>query len=231
MDDHGLTPLDVADAYGVAGINPKGFTLASGRESYWYVNWRAPLSNVRQVDTIVGLVLDRVEALGLDVDLFVPVPSGTNQLATILNYTLGMDRADQRLCMIRETPKEHGAPQDRFYVGAPDGNVLVVEDVTTTGESTAKKALDRLVQTPGVHVVGTMALTHRREYRPSDRLTVARFLEAAYGVTHYWLTEGPQLLERAWARQKHAFGTQADRVRERLIEENERWGEIGIELE
>jgi orotate phosphoribosyltransferase len=30
-------------------------------------------------------------------------------------------------------PKEHGAPKDKYFVGAPKGRIAVIEDVTTTG--------------------------------------------------------------------------------------------------
>ena len=63
--------------------------------------------------------------------------------------------------MGRSAPKEHGDPADRYFIGAPRGKTLVLEDVTTTGRSLFS-AIDRL-RNSGIDVVGALTLTDRCE--------------------------------------------------------------------
>ena len=36
--------------------------------------------------------------------------------------------------MGRAKPKQHGSPEDKYFVGEPNGKIVVLEDVTTTGK-------------------------------------------------------------------------------------------------
>ena len=64
--------------------------------------------------------------------------------------------------MGRAKAKLHGDPADKYYVGAPTGNVVVLEDVVTTGQSLFN-ALDGLQQLDAAEtkVIGVLSLTDR----------------------------------------------------------------------
>ena len=61
--------------------------------------------------------------------------------------------------MGRAKPKDHGNPTDRYFIGEPTGNIIVLEDVITTGQSLFK-TIDQL-QAMNKHIVACISLTNR----------------------------------------------------------------------
>jgi orotate phosphoribosyltransferase len=102
----------------------------------------------------------------LQVDTFYGVPEGATKLGIITQYKYAkqspsFSKGSHVLAMGRAKPKDHGAPKDKFFVGAPTGKVVVIEDVTTTGGSLIT-TLDGLKEA-GINVVGVISLTNRME--------------------------------------------------------------------
>ena len=99
----------------------------------------------------------------------------------------------------RANPKEHGSAKDRYFIGDPsDADVVVLEDVTTTGGSLIR-TIDSLVEA-GSNVIAAIGLTNKMEKR-DDGLSVKEAIEAK-GVPYHHLSSGLSLLPQAYQRSK-----------------------------
>ncbi|MFX1499145.1 MAG: hypothetical protein ACFFBH_16635, partial [Promethearchaeota archaeon] len=71
------------------------------------------------------------------------------------------------LSMGRGKIKDHGEIKDQMYLGVPKGRVIILEDVTTTGESLVQ-CIEGL-QNNKVNVVAAISLTNRNEIRDDGK--------------------------------------------------------------
>lgn len=170
--------------------------LASGRESLFYVNWRTISSNLLLFDQLLDYVLSYIYEKNIQVDSFYGVPEGGTKLGLFLQYfysrrnrNINSSRKDFiPLAMGRAKPKEHGQEKDRFFLGAPLGDTILVEDVATTGDSILKE-LDKLesIAKSGnfdFRVKGVLVLTDRNEIR-DDGLTVKEIITKQRKLDYY----------------------------------------------
>lgn len=188
--------------HGIVGFFPQPIKLVSGRESCWYVNWRTIASDVFLIDQLSDFVLQFVAAQGIEVDCYYGTPDGATKLAVLCQYKFASAQPDfvegkYPLAMGRKTPKDHGQPQDRFFVGAPRGKVIIMEDVTTTGGSLFKSV--KQLQEAGVEIVASLALTDRDENMDDGRHV--RDALADLGVRHLAMSHAVDLLPQVVAQQ------------------------------
>jgi orotate phosphoribosyltransferase len=118
--------------------------------------------------------------------------------------------------------KEHGAPEDRFFVGEPRGKVIVIEDVTTTGGSLLT-TLDCLKEI-NVEVLAAISLTNRMEQR-DDGKSVEEAIEAR-GVKYFAMSSADKILPVALEKFKLS-----KEIKNAIEEEFQRFGIVKIELE
>ncbi|MFO7710205.1 MAG: hypothetical protein R6V53_00405 [Candidatus Woesearchaeota archaeon] len=147
----------------VIGLFSEQKKLKSGRYSSWYVNWRTVAGDAFLLDQLSDYVLEFTRDQGLQPDNFYGVPEGATKLGIITQFKWAQSSPDyaphsHAMPMGRGKPKEHGAAKDRFYVGEPRGNTIVLEDVTTTGGS-----LLETIDTLTVPVIAAFGLTNRME--------------------------------------------------------------------
>ena len=156
------------------------FTLASGRQSKWYLDARQVTYRGDCLETVGRAVLEAVENLAFD---------------AVGGLTLGADPvalavaacSGKRAFAVRKEAKGHGAG-GRMAGPIKEGDrVLVVDDAVTSGGSTLQ-ALDAIDEFGGV-VVGAACLLERatagpQEAEPSspmngaDAISPARIVEA-----------------------------------------------------
>jgi orotate phosphoribosyltransferase len=187
----------------VVGFFNEPVTLKSGRKSHWYVNWRTVTEDVCLTDMVSDFLLSFVRSRGLSPASFYGVPEGATKLGIIATYKHAKESQafgprSHRLPMGRGKPKEHGVPKDRFFVGAPEGDVVVVEDVTTTGGSLVAE-LEKLKEA-GVRVVAAVGLTNRME-RADDGRSVEEIVKSK-GVPYYSLSDATSFLPVAFKKKK-----------------------------
>ena len=180
---------------GVYGFFEEAITLKSGRKSHFYANWRNVVEDVFLTDQLADYVVAFAKAQGIDADTFYGVPEGATKLGIISQYKSAQQSADYSkgshvLAMGRAKPKDHGAPKDKYFVGMPRGNVVVIEDVTTTGGSLIT-TLDGLVEA-GINIVGVISLTNRMEKR-DDGTSVKEAIEGK-GFKFYNMSTSLELL-------------------------------------
>ena len=188
----------------IIGIFEQPITLVSGRKSHWYVNWRNVFNNPYHLEKVAQFILGFTKDKGFQPDCFYGVPEGATKLGIITQYLWAMSNVaggstegklsfHQRnvvLPMGRAKPKEHGAPQDKYFVGMPQGKVIVLEDTTTRGESLLKSV--QQLQAAGINVIAALNLTNRNVKR-DDGTTIADALHRL-GVQYYALSNALDLL-------------------------------------
>ena len=161
----------------VVGIKPEGITLKSGRTSYWYANCRNLTDTVQKTKAIQSFVMSFIKGLNIPFDYIYGVPEGITKLALACNlFDNLVDVKDKALVMGRGKPKAHGDPKDMYFVGPIEESdqVIVIEDVTTTGGSLISE-LEKL-DAARVKVVAVVALFNRCQKR-DDGIGVAEKLE------------------------------------------------------
>ncbi|RAP27976.1 hypothetical protein DID78_05595 [Candidatus Marinamargulisbacteria bacterium SCGC AG-343-D04] len=147
----------------VIGIQDSPITLKSGKKSYFYVNWRNITSDVFLLDQCSNFIIDFCKENNVIPDCFYGVPEGASKLGIITQYKWAFQdnckKNSHILPMGRSKEKLHGAPQDRYFIGQPQGKVILLEDVTTTGQSMLD-TLDKLLELK-TNVIACIALTNR----------------------------------------------------------------------
>ena len=184
----------------VIGFFEEPITLKSGRLSHFYVNWRNVTNDVFLMDKLADFIIEFAKDKGWKVNCFFGVPEGATKTGIITQYkwakrNANFGKGSHILPMGRGKTKAHGMPKDRFFVGAPSGNVVVIEDVTTTGSSLIEW-VQNLINLDGVNVIAALALTNRMEKR-DDGKTVKGVLEDM-GVPFYAMSTAIELLPLAF---------------------------------
>ncbi len=183
----------------VIGFFDTPIILKSGKPSYFYVNWRRVSSDVSLLDQCADFVLAFCAQNQIDVNSFYGVPEGATKLGVITQYKWAKiqrcEPGSHVLAMGRSKPKPHGDPADRYFVGKPKGKVVLLEDVTTTGQSMLQ-ALDQL-QDQDVQVVACIGLTNREVQ--SDNQSVSDKVESR-GVRYYPMSFAAGLVENLLAK-------------------------------
>ena len=179
----------------VIGFFEEPITLKSGRLSFWYVNWRNVAQDVFLLDKLTDFVIDFVEDLDLKPDCFYGVPEGATKLGILTQYkwakkSSNFGLASHILPMGRGKPKDHGDLKDRFFVGMPRGETVILEDVTTTGSSLLE-TIEKLKIT-GVKIIAAISLTNRMEKR-DDGKSVKEAVEEK-GIPYFQMSNVLELL-------------------------------------
>lgn len=179
----------------IYGFFDEAITLKSGRKSHFYANWRNVVEDAWLTDKLADYVIEFAKDIGLSADTFYGVPEGATKLGVITQYKMAKDspnfsKGSHILAMGRAKPKDHGAPKDKYFVGMPQGKVVVIEDVTTTGGSliTTLKGLKEA----GINVIGVISLTNRMEKR-DDGMSVKEAVEKE-GFKFYNMSSSLDLL-------------------------------------
>jgi orotate phosphoribosyltransferase len=137
------------------------FTLASGRQSKYYIDARlTTMSGTGQL-MIGRLGLELLDSEGWNPRSVGGLTLGADPIAYAIAHAAAMAGRTLDAFTVRKEAKAHGTSkliEGVFEAGAP---VVVVEDVITTGES-ALRAI-RAVRDAGGEVLGVLALVDRQE--------------------------------------------------------------------
>ena len=194
--------------HNVIGFYETAVTLNSGRNSYWYANWRGVSNDPFLMEQLTNFVIMFCEDKKLNPDFFVGVSEGATKLGILTqyewakrseNYSLG----SHCLPMERTHPKKHGLREDRYFVGRPRGKGIVLEDVTTTGHSIIKTISNLLECTnyTSLKIIGAIGLTDRMEVaderQGAQRVSIETALESM-DVPYYSMSKAVELLPLAY---------------------------------
>jgi orotate phosphoribosyltransferase len=137
--------------------------LASGRESDFYFDLRPTTLHPAGATCIGELIVDALA--GMKVDFVGGLEMGAVPIATAVAVASHGRGGDLGAFFVRKKPKDHGAK--KLVEGLPKGetlkgkNVVVVEDVTTTGGS-AIQAVQALRE-EGANIVLVLTIVDRLE--------------------------------------------------------------------
>lgn len=193
----------------IIGFFENPVTLKSGRSSSWYVNWRDVSEDVflmdELLDFVLGFTLDLLNQgkLKREPRCFYGVPEGATKLGILTQYKWALESPDfgsgtHALAMGRGKPKDHGDPKDKYFVGQPRGETIILEDVTTTGGSlitTIKSLL--AVEVP---IVAAFGLTNRMEKRDDGKTVedaIGEFMSLGTKIPYFHLSSALDLLPKA----------------------------------
>ncbi|UCC19159.1 MAG: hypothetical protein JSV62_13820 [Promethearchaeota archaeon] len=181
--------------HNVIGFFEKPIKLNSGRLSYWYVNWRNIASDVFFLDKLTDYVISYIENLGLEPNCFYGVPEGATKLGILTQYKWAKKQKNYNygshpLSMGRGKQKEHGDPKDSIFLGIPRGDIIILEDVTTTGGS----LIDTIHKLKGLNVnlIAVIGLTNRNELR-DDGMSVKEAI-SQLNLQYYAMSNAIDLL-------------------------------------
>lgn len=145
------------------------FTLASGQKSNYYINSKPILFSWEGMDLIGEVIGDLIKEFKIDRSHLVigGVEVGAIPIAcAVSRYTSdNYDYRDQQhivnTFVVRKKIKEHGTQSLVEGYCKAKNDVLIVEDVITTGGSTLKAI--KAVEEIGAKIVGIIALVDRKE--------------------------------------------------------------------
>ena len=207
------------------GFQETDIKLKSGRTSRFYVNWRPQTDTVYEADVLGDWIADFLEHHRITTTCVYGVPEGATKAGhaatRVIAYKSG-NPEQHTLAQGRSQPKPHGKLEDRYFVGAPKGDLVILEDVTTTGQSLLD-TIDTVVQLPNAKIIAVVGLTNRMERR-DDEKSVAEAV-AAKGFRYLAMSEAPSLLKLEYALRPPSHETT------RLVEEEfEKYGIMPLKL-
>ena len=132
------------------------FLLTSGKESNYYINVKKLMTNPKALKLIAELIAGEVKKRGIEFDRVAGPELGAVPIATALSLETA-----KPLVIVRKRPKGHGTGNQIEGEVKPGENVLLVEDVTTSGGSVLR-ATD-VIEREGGKVVAVVAVVDREE--------------------------------------------------------------------
>ncbi len=137
------------------------FTLASGRQSSYYIDARRTTMSAAGQFLIGRLGLSEIRQAGWDAQVVGGLTLGADPVAYAIAGASSSVPPELDAFTVRKEPKDHGRGQQIEGCFRPGARVVVVEDVVTTGGS-ALKAID-VVTEAGGDIVGVLAVVDREE--------------------------------------------------------------------
>jgi orotate phosphoribosyltransferase len=143
------------------------FTLASGKQSDLYIDCRVtaldPFGAAMIGDLGWHAVRSKIHSEKLSIQAIGGMTLGADPISLAIGMASARQHPDEALQVftVRKEPKGHGAGKQIEGNFAPGQNVIVVDDVITTGGSTLK-AIDA-IEREGGHVKFAIVLVDREE--------------------------------------------------------------------
>ena len=139
-------------------VTGRTFTLASGRTSSFFVNLKQTMLDPEGANLLADLILDVMEEQGIH--NIGGLEMGAVPLVSAV-CTKSFERFPVNAFYVRKSVKDHGA--EKLIDGHLDegSEVLIIDDVVTTGGSAVRAA--EVVRARGCHVSKILAIVDRQE--------------------------------------------------------------------
>ncbi|MBI5701613.1 orotate phosphoribosyltransferase [Candidatus Saganbacteria bacterium] len=138
----------------VEAVKTGEFTLSSGKKSNIYIDCRKITLHPKGARLIAKIILEKIK--GLKVDAIGGLTLGADPITSSV-----VALSDIPGFIVRKKEKEHGTKKRVEGIIAPNYNVVIVEDVATTGGS-ALEAI-KAVKELGVKVIKVISVVDREE--------------------------------------------------------------------
>ena len=141
------------------------FLLSSGKKSHYYFNLKCVTMTSEGMLHIGNVVLDKIEELGLKtrVKAIGGLTMGADPIANataMVSYLRDKEHSLQAFS-IRKEPKKYGLKLQIEGNAEPRDDVIIIDDVVTTGASTIKAI--EIARKNDLHVMAVVVLVDRRE--------------------------------------------------------------------
>lgn len=184
-------------------FSPEFFRLASDQESRFYINWRKKINSKfgitsgKNAKIVSNFLLDFLEDNNIEIDTFIGVPEAMSVFAGVVQEenAIRKNLEDYPLVTLRKEPKTHGDPKDRYFIGEPEGNIAVLEDITTTGGSLINRGI-KTIQKAGYEPKAAITLIDRnpkKEY-------IEDIVKKETGVDYFKMIHVSEVLFQAYNR-------------------------------
>ena len=137
------------------------FTLASGKQSSFYIDCRLTTMSPEGLSSIGPIGLEMIRERGWRPDSVGGLTLGADPVSYAISYASAGSDNPVRAFTVRKEAKTHGT--GKLIEGPFDGadRVVVIEDVITTGGS-ALKAVE-VIRAAGATILGVLAVVDREE--------------------------------------------------------------------
>src|SRR5712692_10167104 len=139
------------------------FQLSSGGTSDYYIDCRATTLDARGAQLVGEVFLDEIREQGWEADAIGGLTMGADPIVVAVAVTSGTMHG----FLVRKAEKQHGTGQRIEGFSEKGAQVVIVDDVCTTGSSTVQAI--EAARDYGFEVVGVMCLVERQDAhgRPS----------------------------------------------------------------
>lgn len=137
------------------------FTLASGKQSEYYIDARLTTMSPEGLSLIGPLALSMLRGSGWPIDAVGGLTLGADPISYAVSYASAGSKNPLRAFTVRKEPKTHGTGRQIEGPFRKGDHVAVIEDVITTGGS-ALRAIEAVRAASGI-VSGVLALVDREE--------------------------------------------------------------------
>jgi orotate phosphoribosyltransferase len=137
------------------------FTLASGRQSSFYVDCRLTTMSPKGLSSIGPIGLATIRERGWDADSVGGLTLGADPVSYAISYASAETKKPVRAFTVRKEAKAHGTGKLIEGPFETSDRVVVIEDVITTGGSALKAA--EVIRAAGATILGVLAVVDREE--------------------------------------------------------------------
>ena len=140
------------------------FVLVSGQKSSFYVDLKTTTLHPQGAELVGDAVFEKVQDLGLSFDAVGGLTLGADPIATAVSLSAWKNKKYWPALIVRKEPKSHGLElyvEGMGNIERESSNVLVLEDVTTTGKS-ALLAAERLKKA-GLNPTAILTIVDREQ--------------------------------------------------------------------
>lgn len=138
------------------------FKLSSGNLSNFYFNLKKTTYSPLGQYLIGNLVFDKIRELGLKPRAIGGLTMGADPIATATAYTSHLRDEPIEAMVIRKDPKGHGTMSQIEGNIREGDDVIVIDDVVTTGGSTIKAM--EVAKRAGLRIIAVIILLDRGEF-------------------------------------------------------------------
>lgn len=144
------------------------FPLTSGKMSSFYFNLKTVTLSSEGMYHIGHVVLDKIETLGLQPKAIGGLTMGADPIANATSLVSHLREKNVQAFSIRKEPKKHGLKLQIEGDLKPYDDVIVIDDVVTTGGSTIK-AID-IAREHDLNVMAVIILVDRCEEKGRENI-------------------------------------------------------------
>jgi orotate phosphoribosyltransferase len=193
---------DILKRFSVRRGLPGQFKLASGRTSEWYVDGKLTTCRAEAMPLIGRAFIDKIEEHGWPVDAVGGLIIGADPIVmAIARESLDTNKVIDAF-LVRKEPKKHGLQKFIEGLAEPMGlNVVIIDDVCTTGEST-RMAID-FARQAGLNVQGALCLVDREEGAAELMRELGCPFDWIFALKEFKEAHGPAELAEACSGRSH----------------------------